>query len=65
MIAARTLVTLTPEMSLSAEFAFATHSSWVASGGFSLLSASAPLVATMNCPDAVLPKIAEKPPSVT
>ena len=60
-----TLVTLTPETPLNAEFAVATHSSWVALGGFALLSVSAALVATMNLPDAVVPKIAEKPPSVT
>ena len=59
------LVTVTPEMPLSAEFAVATHSSWVALGGFALLSASAPEVATMNFPEAVVPKIEEKPPSVT
>ena len=60
-----TLVTLTPETPLNAEFAVATHSSWVALGGFALLSASDPEVATMNRPDALVPKIAEKPPSVT
>ena len=60
-----TLVTLTPETPLNAELAVATHSSWVALGGFALLSASAALVATMNFPEAVVPKIAEKPPSVT
>ena len=52
-------------MPLSAEFAVATHSSWVALGGFALLSVSDPEVATMNCPEAVVPKIAENPPSVT
>ena len=61
----KALVTVTPEMPLSAEFALATHSSWVALGGFALLSVSAPDVATMNRPDAVVPKIEEKPPSVT
>ena len=60
-----TLVTVTPETPIKAEFAVATHSSWVALGGFALLSASAPDVATMNFPEAVVPKIAEKPPSVT
>ena len=64
-IALCTLVTVTPETPLKAEFAVATHSSWVALGGFALLSPSDPEVATMNFPEAVVPKIAENPPSVT